>query len=151
MTTAEALLAVLAPLGTFFSGLATLSVKRHFRFVDGLETKLGSYLEKSAESQARVAEEMRLSRVARESQDAQLGDLIGELEEGLGRKIDDKRFSELRAAVEELRAKRAKSDPPKAEDSPVPAEAEVTEPKRTRTEGRGRPVAAEARPAPRGR
>ncbi len=113
MTSAEALLSVLAPGFAFLGTLATLSVRRHFKFVDNLEKRLGDYLEKSASSQALVAEEMRLSRLAREEQDKEVAELIVELEDALGKKIEDRRHSELRAMIEELRSKRVKSDPPK--------------------------------------
>lgn len=113
MTTAEALLAVLAPLATFLSGLGTLAVRGHFRFVDRLELRLGGYLDKSLEIQAETKEEMRLSRLHREAQDEETAVAFRELEAELGRKIEDRRLSDLRAAIEEIRAaKKAKSDPP---------------------------------------
>ncbi len=119
MQTAEAILAVLGPCGTFMSGLAWSAMRRHFAFVDKIEKRLGEYLDKSAQSNALVAEEMRLSRVARESDDQEQRELIAELEKGLGRKIEDKRFSDLKHAIEELRAKRASTDPPPADEAPV--------------------------------
>lgn len=125
MTTAEALLAVLGPGATFFATIATVAVKRHFRFIDRIETRLEKYLDEASKTSAAMVEEMRLSRAAREEQDVELAGLIAEMEKELGRKLDDKRMSELRAAVEELRAKRSpKSDPP-IEPHPVHRPAEV--------------------------
>jgi len=147
MSVAQAVLAVLGPIGTFLASIVLLLVRRHLRFLDRLDERLAGYFDQNAKVQAEIALELRLSREAREMNDAKLEDLVGEVETALGRKIDDRRMSELTKVVEELKQRTGSSPALDAlpvveadgDDEPTIAAAA---PKRTAT-GRSRAVTEE--------
>jgi hypothetical protein len=96
MTAAQAIMAIVGPLGVFLAALATAFLKRHFLFLDKLETRLAE----SGKLDAEIAVELRLAREARERYEQR----FVHLEQALGEKIDDQRVSNLTDKVHALTA-----------------------------------------------
>jgi hypothetical protein len=93
------LLSILIGVGTFVGGVATAFIRRHFKFLTAVEEHLQAK-NKADEARAKLdgelALELRESREGRAKHDQRLTDL----EKALMQKIEDRRYEDLKGAVE---------------------------------------------------
>lgn len=118
MSAAQAILAVLGPIGLFLASVATLVVKRLLRHFDVLEEQLKA----DGKLNAEIAVELKLSRDDREEAQRERAALradISALQEVFKRELSDHRHADLKAHVDAL-VQRTSQNPhePRAPRSP---------------------------------
>lgn len=113
MTPAQAILAVLSPIGTFFAGAATIFMRRHFKHMDVVESSLkardAADLER-AKLEAAIVAELQMSRTSRAEHATKLIELeqkltakMEETRETVTQRLDNTQLTEVRNAVHDLR------------------------------------------------
>lgn len=113
LTPAQAILAVLGPIGTFLAAVVTLFVRRHLQHFDVLE----KHLDATRALDGEIAVELRLSRDAREAQARSREALDTRIVELVRQELTDQRHAELQQLIVER-----VSRPPDPPVPPHPAE-----------------------------
>lgn len=155
LTSAEALLSVLAPFATALTSLAGLFMRRHFKHLDAVEADIKARSAAElirAKVDAEIATELRLNRESRVEHAAKLSELEQKLaakidgtRDEVVRRIDDNQLSDLHESVKDLSARVSAGgvgvgllpmDDPRSQRRPAPSQPELPSPRTARSLGR---------------